>query len=157
AALWGFSGSPLIDGDRVIVLAAGQPLLTAFDKTTGDVAWNSALEAKDPGYTPPTPLTLNGQRQIVQYYPAGVAGIDPASGKTLWQLPYGPEQNGVAIVAPVQVAADTFVLSSNYNGMAAIRVTPDNQAKVLWHVKQKGRTISTLHSLHSQMVFHAGH
>jgi outer membrane protein assembly factor BamB len=154
--IWGFAGSPLVEGDLLIILSAGNPLLTAFHKSTGEVAW-TAGQAKDPGYVPPTPMTLNSQRQIIQYYPEGLLAVDPIDGKVLWQLAYGPEENGVTIVTPLQVAPDTFVLTSQYNGMAAVQISPDNQPKLLWHQKQKGRTISTLQSLHSQMVFHDGH
>jgi outer membrane protein assembly factor BamB len=66
APMWGFAGSPVIEGDLLIVLSSGMPLLTAFHKATGEIAW-TAGQAKDPGYVPPTPHTFDGQRQIVQF------------------------------------------------------------------------------------------
>jgi outer membrane protein assembly factor BamB len=156
-AIWGYSGSPVVEDDLVVVLSTGQPLLTAFHKATGEVAW-TAGQAKDPGYVPPTPHTFpGGRRQIVQYYPAGVIGVDAKTGKVLWEQPYGPEQNGVTIVTPLFVGDDTFVLSSQYTGAAAIRITADNKPEVLWTAKSKGRVPTALHSLHSQMVLHEGH
>jgi outer membrane protein assembly factor BamB len=160
--IWGFAASPLVEGDRLILLSSGRPLLTALDKRTGDVLWG-ALEADDPGYAPPTPMTLAGRRQIVQYHPKGVAGIDPTDGRVLWELPYGPEQNGVTIVTPVQLSSDTFALASAWNGMAAIRVSGPaggggggDRAEILWRAKSKGRAVSALHPIHSQIVPHDG-
>jgi outer membrane protein assembly factor BamB len=153
---WGYAGSPLIEGDLLIVLSSGRPLLTAMNKLTGEVVW-TALEAKDPGYAPPTPMVLAGRRQIVQYHPFGVAGVDPKDGAVLWQLEYGPEQNGVAIVTPVQLSPDSFLLCSAWNGMAAVRVTADQKASFAWRVVNKGRAVSTIHSIHSQVVPHEGH
>ncbi|HEY7115200.1 MAG TPA: PQQ-binding-like beta-propeller repeat protein [Tepidisphaeraceae bacterium] len=155
APIWGFAGSPVIEGDLLIVLSSGKPLVTALNKTTGDVAW-TALETKDPGYSPPTPHTFpGGSHQIVQYYPEGVAGIDPRTGKVRWQIPYGPETNGVTIVTPLFVSDDTFVLTSQYNGSAAIKVV-DDKPQLLWHATSKGRKPTALHALHAQMVLHQG-
>src|SRR4029077_17516219 len=32
--IWGYSGSPLIAGDNLIILSSGHPVLTAFNKAT---------------------------------------------------------------------------------------------------------------------------
>ncbi|HSI32829.1 MAG TPA: PQQ-binding-like beta-propeller repeat protein [Tepidisphaeraceae bacterium] len=155
-AIWGYAGSPVIEGELLVLLSSGKPLLTALKLDTGDVAWTAAEEA-DPGYAPPTPMTLGGKRQIVQYHPTGVLAIDPADGKVLWELPHGPEQNGVTIVTPVQLDADTVLLAANWTGMAAVRVAPGGtSARFLWHVKGKGREVKALQPLHSQVVLRGG-
>lgn len=155
APMWGFAGHPVLEGDNVVVLGSGAPLIVAFNKATGDVAW-TAGQAKLPGYAPPTPHTFNGRREIVQYYTDGVLAVDAKTGQELWRQAHGPEQNGVAIVTPLFIADDTFVLSSAYTGAAAIKVESD-KPQLLWEAKSKGRAPTTLHSLHSQMVFHEGH
>jgi outer membrane protein assembly factor BamB len=157
-AIWGYSGAPLIDGDRLILLSSGHPVLTALNKGTGEPIW-SALEAKEegPGYSPPMIHTLNGQRQLIQWYPRALVSLDPQSGKVNWSMPYGPAKQGVAIVTPLLIPNDTFILSTQYEGCTAIRVSNGNEPKLLWHAANKGRTVSTLHALHSQMIFHDGH
>jgi outer membrane protein assembly factor BamB len=57
APMWGVAGSPVIEGDLVIFLCSGKPLLTAFNKATGEVAWTAGA-AKEPGYASPTPHTF---------------------------------------------------------------------------------------------------
>jgi hypothetical protein len=126
------------------------------------VAW-TALEVELPGYAPPTPMTLGGRRQIVQFHPAGIAGIDPKDGKVLWELARGPEQNGVTIVTPVPLptrvdAADQFAVASAYGGMSAVWVAAGGEgAGFAWQTKNKGRTIQSIHPIHSQLVVHDSH
>src|SRR5205807_1118544 len=51
--LWGFAGHPLLDGNRLICLAAGEgTTVVALDKDTGKEIWR-ALSAKEPGYSSP--------------------------------------------------------------------------------------------------------
>ncbi len=67
-------------------------------------------------------MTLGGKRQIVQYHPTGVLAVDPEDGKILWELPHGPEQNGVTIVTPVQLDADTLLLAAGLCGGTTIGI-----------------------------------
>jgi outer membrane protein assembly factor BamB len=150
-AIWGYAGSPLVDGDHLIVLSSGHPVLTAFNKASGEVAW-TALESKEPGYSPPMIHTLGGKRELVQWYPDALAALDPATGKQIWSLPYGPARMGVSIATPLLIPNDTFIVSSQYEGAAAIQVTND-APKLLWHAASKGRAVSTLHALHSPLVY----
>jgi outer membrane protein assembly factor BamB len=157
-AIWGYAAAPLVDGDRLILLSSGHPVLTALDKTTGEVVWTALEAAKErgPGYSPPMIHTLGGQRQLIQWYPEALVSLDPATGKTLWSFPYGPAKQGVSITTPLLINGDTFILTTQYEGCAAIQVK-ENQPKLLWHAASKGRAVSTLHALHTQMIFHDGH
>jgi outer membrane protein assembly factor BamB len=153
-AIWGFSAAPLVEGDNLIVLSSGHPVLTAFNKTTGEIAW-TALESKEPGYSPPMIHTIGGQRELIQWYPDALSALDPKTGKQIWSLPYGPARMGVSIATPLRIPNDTFILSTQYEGCAAIQVT-NNTPKLLWHVASKGRAVSTLHSLHSPLAYTNG-
>jgi len=150
-AIWGFSAAPLVEGDNLVVLSSGHPVLTAFNKTTGEIAW-TALESKEPGYSPPMIQTIAGQRELIQWYPDALTALDPKTGKQIWSLPYGPARMGVSIATPLRISNDTFILSTQYEGCAAIQVK-DNTPKLLWHVASKGRAVSTLHALHSPLVY----
>lgn len=56
--MWGFTGHPLIDGQKLIYLVGGAgSVAVAFDKDTGKELWR-ALTAKEPGYCPPTIIEL---------------------------------------------------------------------------------------------------
>src|ERR1043166_7583703 len=62
---WGFSGHPLLDGDRLICLVGGKgSIVVAFDKDKGTEIWK-ALNAAQPGYDPPTLIEHEGKRMLV--------------------------------------------------------------------------------------------
>src|SRR5262249_39298853 len=50
--MWGYSGSPLVDGNKLICTGTKDAVAIAFDKNTGEVLWK-ALAGKEPGYCPP--------------------------------------------------------------------------------------------------------
>ena len=62
---WGFSSSPLIEGDLLIVEAGGkdEKAIVAFDKKSGDVIWTNHTDAV--GYSSPIPIDFGGVRQII--------------------------------------------------------------------------------------------
>jgi outer membrane protein assembly factor BamB len=82
---WGFTGSPLVDGDR-LVCAPGGPkgTLAALDKRTGAVLWRSAGLTDQAAYTSPMPAEIGGVRQYVVLTNQGLAGVAAADGKLLW-------------------------------------------------------------------------
>jgi len=66
---WGFTGHPLVDGNKVICLAGGDgSVAVAFDKDTGKELWR-ALSAKEPGYCPPMIYEAGGKRQLIVWHP----------------------------------------------------------------------------------------
>jgi outer membrane protein assembly factor BamB len=97
---WGFSSSPLVVGDLVVVAAAGQ--LLAYDLATGERRWSG--KARE-GYSSPHLLTLDGVPQVLLMSAAGATSVAPADGKVLWHHAWG----GVPIVQPA-VTADGGIL-----------------------------------------------
>ena len=79
--VWGFSSSPLVVGDLVIVAAAGQ--LVAYDLATGDPRWSGPAGGE--GYSSPHLVTIDGVAQILLMSGAGTTSVAPADGKVLWK------------------------------------------------------------------------
>ena len=97
--IWGFTGHPLIDGKKLICLVGGKgSLLVAFDKDTGMEVWKS-LDAKDPGYSPPSIVTAGGKRQLLIWDPERIHSADPETGKPYWSVELKPAY-GMSIMAP---------------------------------------------------------
>jgi outer membrane protein assembly factor BamB len=164
--MWGFAGHPLIDGDRLICLTSGKDAVaTAFNKKTGEVLW-TALSAKDPGYSPPTIYDAGGARQLIIWHTEGVNGLDPATGKVYWTVPFGPANNGVTIMTPRllrdEKLGDLLFVSTQYEGSLMLKLAKDDQgrpgATILW--KRAGtnqRSKEALHILMSTPVLRDGH
>ena len=60
--MWGFSGSPLVIGDIVVVAAEGK--LAAYDSATGQPRWSGPAEGFS--YSSPHLVTIDGIRQVLQ-------------------------------------------------------------------------------------------
>jgi len=98
---WGFSSSPLVVDDLVIVAAAGR--LAAYDRATGDARW------RGPGgggsYGSPHLLTIGGVAQVLLLSNAGATSVMPADGTVLWKHSWP----GFSMLQPA-VTADGGVL-----------------------------------------------
>jgi len=133
---WGFSTSPLVEGDTLIMEVGGGEgeLFGGFDKMTGEQLW--LLESGEPSYNTPTRVVLDDEVQLV-----GIKGFQKvdvisfnANGELLWSFPYAEQT--MAIVQPLYVAPDRFMLSATGNGGAMmIRVkkgTDGYEVEELW-------------------------
>jgi outer membrane protein assembly factor BamB len=131
---WGFSGHPLVDGQRLVCLVGGDgTTAVAFDKDNGKEVWRS-LSAKLPGYCPPTMIEAAGKRQLLIWHSEALNSVNPEDGKLYWTQPLAPKY-AMSVTAPrllgdklfaggIGEVAATFKLSAN---------KPD--AEVLWRGK----------------------
>jgi outer membrane protein assembly factor BamB len=92
---WGYTGSPLVDGDKLIVVPGGSKgTLAALDKKTGKVLWRSTELKEQAAYTSPMAADIFGVRQYIILTNATLAGVG-TDGKVLWNFrraqPYGTE------------------------------------------------------------------
>ena len=119
---WGMSGSPLVDGDRLICLVGGEPdaKVVAFDKRTGAEIWKALSSDSEPGYGQPTIIEAAGVRQLIIYHPTAISALDPATGKIHWEVPYQVEM-GMTIPTPVRSGPYLFV-TSQYNGPRMLKL-----------------------------------
>ncbi|MEL6110915.1 MAG: PQQ-binding-like beta-propeller repeat protein [Planctomycetota bacterium] len=100
SALWGYASHPLIDGDKLIVIAGGTGShAVALNKRTGEEIWRSQ-ESMQRGYSPPSIIEAGGARQLILFHPEGVASVDPENGKTYWTEDYLAD-NGSVIMTPI--------------------------------------------------------
>ena len=116
---WGFSESPLIDGNLLICTPGGsQGTLIALDKNTGAVVWRTKEWTDIAGYSSPIVAVVNGVRQYIQQSGVGVAGVSASDGKLLWRT----EVAGYRIaVIPTPVYHDNMVfVSAGYGAGCAL-------------------------------------
>ena len=87
----GYGGSPVVVGDTVILTndQLGPSYIVALDGATGEVRWKTERPTKDKAaYAVPCLFrAADGSRHLVVISKAaGVAGLDPATGRLLWQV-----------------------------------------------------------------------
>lgn len=83
----GIGNSPVIYKDVLLVTndQKGPSSVEALDLRTGETRWSSPRKVKAASYATPMVLNLNGKDQIVVLSgAAGLAGLDPETGRELW-------------------------------------------------------------------------
>lgn len=150
---WGFSSSPLVEGD-LLILPAGSGnsnAVLAFDKKTGALIWKSQTD--EPGYSSPIAITVNGIRQIIVLSGTMLFSLSPADGKLYWKYPWKTDYFVNAAV-PIFIAPDKIFISTGYSsGAALLRINASKTGvtvQELW--LSKG-----LKNHFNSSVLHAGH
>ena len=124
---WGYSESPLVDGDKLICTPGGdEALIVALNKTTGDLIWKTqskqgAIGRKGEdgaGYASPVISNAGGVKQYVTLLGRGLVGVESATGKPLWA--YNGVANGTANIPTPLVGGDMVFGSSGYGTGAAL-------------------------------------
>lgn len=97
--IWGFSGHPLVDGDKLICLVGGEgSVAVAFNKFDGKEIWKS-LSAAQPGYCPPTMIKAGGTRQLLIWHSQSLNSLNPDTGEVYWSEALQPSYE-MAIATP---------------------------------------------------------
>lgn len=127
---WGFSESPLVDGDRLICTPGNnESVLACLNKRTGEVIWKTEVKPGQldgrghdgAGYSSVVIGNAGGVKQYVTLIGKGVIGVEAATGKPLWF--YGNVGNGTASIPTPIVANDYVFCSSGYGtGSALIKL-----------------------------------
>lgn len=119
---WGYSESPLVDGDRLICTPGAQDgMIAALEKSTGEVIWKTDVSGEDLGsaggegaaYGSIVISNGGGVKQYVQLVGRGLIGVAADDGRFLWN--YNRIANGTANV-PTAIIKDDFVFGSTGYG-----------------------------------------
>jgi outer membrane protein assembly factor BamB len=139
APRWGLSGSPLIEGDLLIVNTGGDEgrSVLAFDKRTGELRWSARDEKA--GYAAPVAITASGVRQILVFLANALVSLDPTDGSTYWELDWKTDW-GVNASTPILLDDDRLFISTGYDkGAVMLQLGKDGQkavAEELWRSRE---------------------
>ena len=126
---WGFAGSPLVEGD-VLILNVGSAGL-GVNKKTGEIVWHSGKGV--PGYSTPIVFDFNGGRMAVMLCSRTVEAFDPATGKSLWSFPWKTEYDVNAANA-IYSEGKVFI-SAGYDHGSALLDISSGKPRVVWQNK----------------------
>ena len=125
---WGYSISPYVLDDKVIVQGGGEALIIAYDKMSGDVIWKS-LEGRA-GFSSAMPINFADETFLIIYHGDGLSCVNPINGSVQWTVPWETDY-GVNSTTPI-VDNDIIFFTSGYGmGSQAIRVSKDNY-ELIW-------------------------
>lgn len=114
---WGYSESPLIVGDRILVNAGGpRASIVAIAKADGSTLWQN--HSDEAGYSSPMLLRTGSLNQVIFFTGARALAVDPRDGRLLWS--YTKAANGTANIATPIVRGTRVFVSSDYGTGAAL-------------------------------------
>ena len=136
AALWGYSSQPLVDGNKLIVIAGGTGShCVALNKTTGEEIWRTGT-AREQGYSPPVIIQQAGIRQLVLCSPEAIYAVDPETGKQLWSQEY-EGTSGSIIMTPIHHGNHLFIAGYDNKNLMLELASDKPGAKPLWRDVEK--------------------
>jgi outer membrane protein assembly factor BamB len=128
---WGYSESPLIDGDRVIVMPGGRGAsLVSLDKRTGELQWKTGDDYA--GYSSAILADVNGSKQVIALSGLSAFGVQESTGELLWR--YGKIANNVANIAtPIYKDGAVFLSTAYDTGCALLKLNPKGMQEVYFN------------------------
>jgi outer membrane protein assembly factor BamB len=128
-SVWGFSESPLVDGDRLMVTpGSDEAAIVALDKKTGKEIWRSAIkDGKGAGYASLVVSQGAGVKQYVTLLGRGLVSVAADDGRLLWT--YDKVANGTANIPTPIVRGDYVFASTGYQTGSVLVQLKKNGAK----------------------------
>lgn len=134
---WGYSESPLVDGDLLICTPGAQDaMVVALEKATGKVVWKGKAPAGNlrgndgAGYSSVIVSNAAGTKQYVQLIGHGIVSYHAKTGELLWN--YDKIANRTANI-PTPIAKDNYIFcSTGY----------DDGGTALLEISKKGKKIA---------------
>lgn len=143
--IWGFSSSPLVTGDTVIVAAAGQ--LAAYETANGNRRWVGP--AGGGSYSSPHLVTINGVAQVLLTSDGELTSVAVADGKQLWQHQWAAN----TIVQPALMNDGNVLVTSQESGLRRLALAHNSGA---WTIQERW-TSNGLKPYFNDFVIHKGH
>jgi outer membrane protein assembly factor BamB/ABC-type phosphate/phosphonate transport system substrate-binding protein len=108
---WGFSASPLIANDILVVnVGAKKAALAGLDRFTGKTVWT--VPGGPAAYASLVMGTFGGKTQIVGYDASSLNGWDPETGRHLWRL-VPPNSGDFNVPTPIAWQGKLIVATEN--------------------------------------------
>ena len=121
---WGYSESPLVDGNRVIATPGGRnATMVALNKATGEVIWKSQVaDGSNVAYSSSIVADVDGRKEYIQFLAGGVVGIAAQDGKLLWRYDAPANRQGINCSTPIYRDHLVFAASAYGNGGGLARL-----------------------------------
>lgn len=131
---WGFSASPLIVDDLVVLFARGQSgkSLIAYKAATGEIAWTTGDGVRS--YASVHPATLLGVPQLLAFSEVGLTSVSPITGESLWTHEW-PISEGIERVLQPVILNDHQIIVSTYFDVGTRLIDLEKSPDGAWSTK----------------------
>jgi outer membrane protein assembly factor BamB len=144
--IWGFSSSPLVVDDVVIVAVGGQ--LAGYDAVTGKRRWLGPSGGGS--YSSPHLVEIDGVAQILLMGDRALTSVAPSSGEQLWEHTW---PGSATIVQPAMIGDGDVLVTRLDIGARRIAIAHQHDG---WTTKERW-TSNTLKPYFNDFVVHEGH
>jgi outer membrane protein assembly factor BamB len=140
--VWGFSESPLVDGDRIICTPGGaDAVLMALDKQTGKPIWQCKVPEGRTGnrgflgtsgaaYASAIAIDFEGVRQYVQLTATTLVGVGAEDGKLLWRYDRASNTHRINCTTPLYHDGVVYASSAYDAGGGAVKLNKDTSGAI---------------------------
>jgi len=127
---WGFSNTPVLYKDKVIIDgdSKGDSFLIALNRADGKTLWRKNRTNKGISYSAPFIREMAGRTQLIQCGDRCVASFDPDTGEQIWKVD-GPSQEFIATPVYSEKAGLVFIISS-WPKRVLLAIKPDGSGNV---------------------------
>jgi outer membrane protein assembly factor BamB len=138
---WGFSHTPVLFEDKVIVVcySKGENFVVAVNQGDGHTMWKTACENPSQSYSPPLIRKMAGRVQMITPGNNALTSYDPQTGRALWIV---DGLSSDAVITPVYHEKADLVLScTSWPNRVLLAIRPDGQgnvtsSKVVWKTSE---------------------
>ena len=125
---WGYTESPLVDGDKVICTPGGKGgALVALNAKDGSTIWQSKEFTDGAQYSSAIAIEHDGKRQYVQLVMKNLVGIDAETGALLWKSAW-PGKTAV-IPTPIYHDGHVYIASGYGVGCKLVKLGAGNKVE----------------------------
>ncbi|RLE03531.1 MAG: hypothetical protein DRJ13_04400 [Bacteroidetes bacterium] len=141
---WGFTSSPLVVGNVVVVALAGT--MVAYDLASSEQRWLGTDGGT--GYSSPHYFEIDGIEQVVLMNDLGAISVAPENGTLLWEYPWPYTDR---IMQPARTDDGDIVLSTGGGkGMRRLKVSNGSSG---WNIEERLSAVQ-LKSFFNDFVIH---
>jgi outer membrane protein assembly factor BamB len=130
---WGVTETLLVDGDKLFCSPGGTEMnVVALNCKDGSLIWKSAALGEASAYCTPILINHNAKKIVVTMMASHIIGLDPESGKMLWNY---EQPNQWSVHANTPIYADGYlVCTSGYGkGTVGLKLSADgNSVEKAW-------------------------
>ena len=129
--LWGYSGSPLIAGNLLIVengAYQNNRSVIALNKSNGRLVWASGSDR--PGYSSPVPCRIGDVPMVAVFSAQSISGRLLSNGRQVWRYNWKTADD-VSAATPI-IWEDKVFISSGYNSGCSLVQFGNNYARPVW-------------------------
>ena len=140
----GICEHPLIDGNKIVVTTCGKEIcMAAYNKMTGELIWETQGFSDKATYFASRIIEWNGHRQIISGTEEHIFGVDPETGKMIWNdsqwipEPSAKKWSNAMINTPVFYKGKLLVSLGDSHGCTMYEMADDlSSVKLLWKNKE---------------------